>query len=182
MSNVTTYRGKLTQCLAQRRYSRSPFPFPLPLLSLTRHLEREKSQVFEFVKFLQVLIEKLMSNSYYPFKSTFLVLWWSLLDQVHTWKNFRCFIKALVPPAAPLFQGVGWTHGSPTLVWLTDTVVLTHWHLQSRKSHLLRFWPEMETFTGCKNQLISGKDHWRTLWAGCLGKILSKPFGLEPNS
>lgn len=71
MSNVTTYRGKLTQCLAQRRYSRSPLPFPLPLFSLTRHLEREKSRVFEFVKFLKVLIEKLMSNSHYPSKGTF---------------------------------------------------------------------------------------------------------------
>ena len=163
MSNVTTYRGKLTQCLAQRRYSRSPLPFPFPLFSLTMHLERGKSQVFEFVKFSQVLTEELMSNCYYPFKSTFSCSMMKpprpgpCLEELS-----RCFIKALVPSDAPLFQGVGWTHGSPMLVWLIDTFVLTHWHLQSRQSHLLRFWLEMETFTRCKissSQEGSLKDH-----------------------
>ena len=140
MSNMTTYRGKLTQCLAQRRYSRSPLPFPFPLFSLTMHLERGKSQVFECVKFSQVLTEELMSNSYYPFKSTFS---FSMMKPPRPGPCLeelsRCFIKALVPSDAPLFQGVGWTHGSPMLVWLIDTFVLTHWHLQSRQSHLLRF-------------------------------------------
>lgn len=121
MSNVTTYRGKLTQCLAQRRYSRSPLSFPLPLFSLTRHLARGKSQIFEFVKFLQVWLRSWWAAPITSSRAHFLVLWWGLLDQVHASKNSRGFIKALVPPAAPLFQGVGWAHGSPTLVWLTDS-------------------------------------------------------------
>ena len=126
--------------------------------SLTMHLERGKSQVFEFVKFSQVLTVELMSNSYYPFKSTFSCSMMKLPRPGPCLEELSgCFIIALVPSDAPLFQGVGWTHGSPTLVWLIDTFVLTHWHLQSRQSHLLRFWLEMETFTRCKISSSQGR-------------------------
>lgn len=156
----------------------SQLPFPFPSFPY-QYTWKEENLRFQWVKFLQVLVEELMGNSCYSFKSTFSS---SVIKPPRPGPCLeeppRCSIKASGPPGAPLFQGVGWTHCSPMLVWFINTLVLSHWHLQSRKSHLLRL--EMETFTRCRNQLYSGKDHWNMLWDGCLGKILSRLFGLEP--
>lgn len=178
MSDETMCGGKGTSYNMWARWGkpRVSASFPFALIFPWNTSGREKNSEFELVKFLQVLGEELMDNSCYSFKSTFSSSVIKLLGQAHAWYS----VTASVPRASRLFQGAGWTHVLPTLVWLMGALVLTHWHLQSRKSHLLRSWLEMETLTRCKNQLYWGKDCWNTLWAGCLRKILSRLFALEP--
>lgn len=146
-------QGNLTQCLAQRR-GIPPLPalFPLPSPPPTSTSGRGKisdiwiSQVLAGVKrgaegqiTVKLKRDPSNSNSCCLVKITFSGSMAKFPRQVQPdlEEQPRHSRKALLHHAAPLFPGIGWTCGSPTLVWLRDTLVLTHWHLQSRKCHLI---------------------------------------------